>query len=336
MSKPIAYWQTITGKRVLIIGPMPPPMGGVAVHVERVAHFLRTHGNAVMVHHSEPRGRSLLFNLYAARLQRILTKFRPTDIHYHGTYLPNSDRELKLLGTMLQQHAIELSIIEHDCRHLYARSADYSSWYKNFIEQYNVNLMLVGTKTVQSYLDLQMPCQRAVHAHAFLPPLEERLPHLLATYPPQLWQHIQRSSPLLMMNAFACVRHNDTDLYGIRDAIQATLALRKDHPTIGLCIIMATIGDAGYMHTLYALARQTPGAIFFLIGNYQLWPLLPHADIFIRPTYSDGDSVSVREALWANIPVIATNVCARPDGVSTYDPLQPDALRALVTSLSKR
>lgn len=326
------YWQQITGKRILIIGPIPPPLGGVAVHVKRVAAYLRQQNNSVLVHHSEPRGRSLLFWLYAARLHYAIKKFNPTDIHYHGTYLPNSDRELVLIGNLQQKYNFELTIVEHDCRHLYTRSAAYIAWYKNFVHIHAVNLQLVGTQTVQSYADLHIPCQRAMRTHAFLAPSLQELPTALAAYPEQLWQHNVRSNPLFIMNAFACIRHGNSDLYGIRDAIEATLALRKEKPYIGLCIIMATIGDADYMRTLYALARQAGDAIFFLIGNYPLWPLLYHADVFIRPTYSDGDSVSVREALWAGIPVIASNVCARPEGVITYDPLQPGALRSALSN----
>ncbi len=327
------YWQEITDKRVLIIGPMPPPLGGVAVHVARVATYLRDQHNTVQIFNSEPCGRSLLFWLYAARLRYTINNFKPTDIHYHGTYLPNSDRELILIGNLQQQYDFTLTIVEHDCRHLYTRPAAYINWYQNFVRTHNVKLMLVGTKTVQSYADLAIPSQRVLQTHAFLPPSLQELPAALTTYPEQLWQHNVRSNPLLIMNAFACIPHGASDLYGIHDAIQATLALRKQQPYLGLCIIMATIGDATYMRTLYALAQQAPSAIFFLIGNYPLWPLLYHADLFIRPTYSDGDSVSVREALWAGIPVVASNVCARPEGVITYDPLQPDALRS---ALSKR
>lgn len=326
------YWQEITGKRILIIGPMPPPLGGVAVHVARVAAFLCEQHNKVQLFHSEPLGRSLLFWLYAARLRYTIKNFKPTDVHYHGTYLPNSDRELRLLGKLQQQYDFTLTIVEHDCRHLYRRSAAYIAWYQNFVRTPGIKLMLVGTKTVQSYKDFAISNEHAMQTHAFLPPSLQELPAALTTYPEQLWQHNVRSNPLLIMNAFACIPYGTSDLYGIRDAIVATLALRKQQPYIGLCIIMATIGDAAYMHTLYALAQQAPGAIFFLIGNYPLWPLLYHADLFIRPTYSDGDSVSVREALWAGIPVIASNVCARPEGVITYDPLQPDALRSALSS----
>lgn len=326
-----AYWQQVTGKRILIIGPLPPPLGGVAVHVARVAEKLRALHNDVSIHASEPCGRSLFFWLYAACLRWRIRQQRPTDIYYHGTYLPNSDRELMLLGTLQKKYAFTLHIVEHDCRHLHHRSPTYHDWYRTFVIAHRVNLILIGSQTAHSYRTLAMPTERTMHAHAFLPPSTAAYAQL-SIYPSQFWQLRIRHRKLIIMNAFASIRHGTKDLYGIRDAIDATLALRAQHEDVALCILMATIGDAAYMQQLYAQARASNGAIFFIIGNFELWPLLPHADIFIRPTYSDGDSVSVREALWANIRVVASNVCIRPVGVITYDPYVHDGLRNALSS----
>ena len=58
---------------------------------------------------------------------------------------------------------------------------------------------------------------------------------------------------------------------------------------------------------------------FRLIGDSTpLGPSLCRSSLYIRPTRSDGDSVSVREALDAGIPVLASDVCDRPYGVTVY------------------
>ena len=54
-------------------------------------------------------------------------------------------------------------------------------------------------------------------------------------------------------------------------------------------------------------------------------------DLFVRPTLSDGASVSIEEALWANIPVVASNVCQRPAQVMLYDLYHEDALYDAIT-----
>ena len=46
--------------------------------------------------------------------------------------------------------------------------------------------------------------------------------------------------------------------------------------------------------------------------------LMKELSIFVRPTYTDGDSISVREALALGISVIASDTGYRPDGVILF------------------
>jgi glycosyltransferase involved in cell wall biosynthesis len=46
--------------------------------------------------------------------------------------------------------------------------------------------------------------------------------------------------------------------------------------------------------------------------------LLARADVFVRPTLVDGDSMSVREALSVGTPTVASDTVHRPPGVSCY------------------
>jgi glycogen(starch) synthase len=46
----------------------------------------------------------------------------------------------------------------------------------------------------------------------------------------------------------------------------------------------------------------------------------------IRPTYTDGDSISVREALALGVPVIASNAVARPAGTVLFETGNSDDL----------
>ncbi|WP_133493121.1 hypothetical protein [Alcanivorax sp. 24] len=46
--------------------------------------------------------------------------------------------------------------------------------------------------------------------------------------------------------------------------------------------------------------------------------LLNQVDVYLRPTAMDGDSLAVREALTMNVPVVASDVVPRPEGVCIY------------------
>jgi hypothetical protein len=40
--------------------------------------------------------------------------------------------------------------------------------------------------------------------------------------------------------------------------------------------------------------------------------------LFLRPSNSDGDAISIREALYYKVPTIASNVIRRPKGTITF------------------
>jgi glycosyltransferase involved in cell wall biosynthesis len=48
--------------------------------------------------------------------------------------------------------------------------------------------------------------------------------------------------------------------------------------------------------------------------------LMSRSDVFVRPTLSDGDSISVREATSLGIPVVASRIGARPSGAILFEP----------------
>ena len=72
---------------------------------------------------------------------------------------------------------------------------------------------------------------------------------------------------------------------------------------------------------------------------------MPHAvtlratlecDLLLRTTLYDGDSVSVREALYLGTPVIATDNGMRPEGVHLIPPNDPGSLRQAAGELLSR
>jgi glycogen(starch) synthase len=54
--------------------------------------------------------------------------------------------------------------------------------------------------------------------------------------------------------------------------------------------------------------------------------LMARSDVFVRPTFRDGDSVSVREAVSMGIPVVASNVGTRPPETLLFEPGDSQAL----------
>ena len=65
--------------------------------------------------------------------------------------------------------------------------------------------------------------------------------------------------------------------------------------------------------------------------------MLKHCDLFVRPTSTDGDAVSIREALWLGVPTVASDAVARPAGVATFRSRDADDLaRKIMQTISAK
>jgi glycogen(starch) synthase len=62
--------------------------------------------------------------------------------------------------------------------------------------------------------------------------------------------------------------------------------------------------------------------------------VIKRSSVFLRPTTSDGDSISLREALHFNVPVVASDAAPRPDGSILFASRdQEDFICAIETAL---
>lgn len=61
-----------------------------------------------------------------------------------------------------------------------------------------------------------------------------------------------------------------------------------------------------------------PDNVNFITKEHSFTALVRHADVMIRATSTDGDSLSVREALDSGVRVLATDCVDRPDGVELF------------------
>ena len=104
--------------------------------------------------------------------------------------------------------------------------------------------------------------------------------------------------------------------YGIELIIAAIQELRKVHPNIGVILMgpgeeaQAQIKDADQL--LEHLCFTGPLSHDLVLNT------MKNLTVFVRPTYTDGDSISVREALALRIPVVASDAAYRPQGVLRF------------------
>lgn len=134
--------------------------------------------------------------------------------------------------------------------------------------------------------------------------------------PQNLEEFIETRSPLLGATVYVPHTGKLYPEYGLELIIAAIRDLKKLHPNIGALV----------MGPGYEAQAQIPGAdeltehLCFTgpLSHDLVLNVMKRLAIFVRPTYTDGDSISVREALVLRVPVVASDAAYRPEGVLCF------------------
>jgi glycosyltransferase involved in cell wall biosynthesis len=160
---------------------------------------------------------------------------------------------------------------------------------------------------------------------AFLPPRVKS-----GLLPPAVERFLGRHSPVLSTALFFRPE------YGFDLLCEAVARLRPDHPLLGLVVM-----GSGPRQEAEALVgrRGLHGAVLFAgdLEHDECVKVMARSDVFVRATRTDGDSISVREALSLGIPTVASQVGHRPEGVYLFPRGDVDGLvAALRAALGQR
>src|SRR5262249_47091467 len=123
--------------------------------------------------------------------------------------------------------------------------------------------------------------------------------------PPEIEHWIQEHSPVITSTIFFRPE------YGFEFLVRAVAILREKYPKMG-CLVMGGGAKGEQAHEGMFLAGDL---------NHELClALMARSSVFVRPALRDGDSISVREAHSMGVPVVASNVGTRPEGVMLFAP----------------
>jgi glycosyltransferase involved in cell wall biosynthesis len=313
---------------VAVWGRIPPPIGGMAVHLKRLLPYLSEASISVQMYsvgrrtpvHPQVRqvsGHRLawIFSLLFSQCEPVHYVFSDnTSARFAASLLAFFGRAkvvLRIGGESLQSACASRSFIER----LMIR----------FAVQHST--VIVGVSEQICNLAKSMGAKRVLHVPGFIPEVytDELLPNEVSEF--------LTASALPVMLASGEV-HNPTedDLYGaylLLDVVEKIPGVRLAF--YAYCI---THDSAPQQRLAEEIQRRGLQSRYFLFqSKADLLPAMQYCDFMVRPTYSDGDSNSIREALHCGLPVVASDCVLRPQGVVTFPTGDVNKLQKVVIKM---
>jgi len=315
-----------------IVGSYPPPYGGVAVHVQRLCALLDQRGVDYVVYNATSDHGD------GVRVHGVYSKRRTWLIKY---LLFGKEPVIYMMSGRLS--AWVMSAIAAAWRGkrvlLRLRNSALPDWvresaWKRFWCRYALRRMsavvCVSEALAESARSLGVDAAKVHHSPGFLPPSD---PADRADVNPAVWSFIEQHGPILAANG-KVDWYRGVDLYALDQLVELAGRLRPDHPNLGLviCFWDHHPQDEAYLDKLKRRAAElgVTENILFNTQSGMFVPVIHASDVFLRPTNTDGDANSVREALYLGVPAVASDAVARPAGAIVFRTRDLDDFEAKV------
>ena len=168
-----------------------------------------------------------------------------------------------------------------------------------------------------------------VHVAGAFIPSSERTP--LAPDVLGLLRRLRSEFPVMCCtNAWdVSLSESGEEIYGIVELVEAFRGLAE-------CALVIANPSGRYREFLDRHGRPRPANVHVITGDHAFTAVLEQCDAMVRNTSTDGDSLSVKEALYLGKRALATDVVPRPPGVSVYRRGDVGAIRRLVRATQDR
>ncbi len=313
-------------KKILLIGPYPPPYGGVSMHIKRLKALFSGEFNIDIVDESRERKQGI-FNLRSLNIFKYLNKVFKTDIvHIHSGKFFFRMLHFSAASLFLKKKIITIHGYEP------GRGANIRPMDRFILN--NCNKVIFVSKELADAFNVK----HYIINEAFLPPdvtSEAEIPIEVINW---IEQRKEQGYKIAVANAWRLDKHEEEDLYGLDLCIMA--AKNNKENGIKTATIFVVSDRSGVIKT-----EQYKNMIseFALEDRFLVWEaplsfikLIIHTDIVLRPTNTDGDALTVREGLFLGKPVVASDVVIRPEGTKLFKTRDAESLaRAIAEVLNE-
>lgn len=307
------------------VGPYPPPIGGVSIHIARLKEHLDRRGIPVRVWnlasgHQPARG------VCAVPLRRVPYRLmlRPWRdlVHYHVSGYAPKERLARfhrhLLPGKRSVFTLHGDVTPVFREHSAAEVARVLDSFDAIVCVKEGDAALLRERGVKTWVQEICP---------FIPPADAAEP----VGSSRVTDFLERHERVICANGAAITQFDGHELYGL-DLCVELLGRLRDLPGLGLVFYLSRVNDEAYVQGIQrrieALGLTERVCLNTVPGPFHA--VIRRSALFVRPTVTDGDALSIREALHAGVPVVASDVVRRPAGCRLFANRKLDSFEAVV------
>jgi glycosyltransferase involved in cell wall biosynthesis len=312
--------------QVLQLGPYAPPHGGIQTNLAAIRQALVNRGipcPVIAITRSENATEEpdVFRPANAFQLFKLLVSLRYDVVHLHfGGTLTTRLIALAMLCTLMPRSKSVLTFHSGGYPSSEKGRSARPGTVRGFVFRRLDRIIAVNEEIALMFRKFGVDPQRIriISPHIITPPTNE-------ISLPQSFQAFQQThEPLLTTVSWL------EEAYDLPSQIDALGLVRERFPRAGLVIV----GSGNLEHEIRdSIKSKSYAEAILLTGDVEhsvAMRMMSVSDLFLRTTLHDGDSISVREALYLGIPVIATDNSMRPDGVVLIPASDPIALQQAI------
>lgn len=308
---------------IILIGMYPPPYGGVSVHIKRLYEKLKQNISIKILATNKNR------EFEHKKMKKIILEFpflkEKCIYHFH-------DSAVKILSftgflNFIFKKKVIVTIHNNRLEENYKNSNKiFKFLLKGFIKYIN-HIVLVSDYLKPFLIECGVKEKNISIIPAYINPVINEKDYLKIDK--EVWDFIENSknkNEKIITGNGNIKFFNNEDLYGLDLLINLIYLLKKNNYKVSL--IFALLGyesqtkeERTYFESLLEKIQEyqiEENIFIYKVKDTEYYPILDKTDIFIRPTNTDGDAVSLREAIYFRKPNIASNIVKRPEGTIIF------------------
>jgi len=304
-------------RKKVLIGPLPPPLGGVANHIYR---YSQKHNLNVIPENT--------IRVIKNTKKTLMLKDSAIYVHSGSWYI---SLILLVKATCFNRNC-EYYLVNHNFSVLTSPSRGI----KSSIQQLFRYIFVHRCKTVYVVNPSLIAKMKEVYGNLkyeilnpFVPPCLTTEGTITNSYNATIFKFLESHSPIICSGAWQLSTYEGEDLYGLDLLIEMMAALKFKLDHIGLIFFLGNPQyNSDYLFDCEERIRKLglSNKIYIEKGQKEMWPIIKRSDLFIRATNTDGDSLSIKEALFFGVKVLASDCTKRAEQVYLFKSREKESL----------